>query len=272
MRRIAILATSLVAVLPAFAQTAPKAPAPAAPAAPAVPAAPAPPTTPGPHPKSAAENDAVVAMSKAADPDARIKAVDALMSGFPDTDYKSIALLMGAESYHQKKDEAKAILYGEQALEADGKSFEAMLLLADIYSQTTRSTDLDFDDRVAKADKYAKSALAELATAEKPNPQLSDADWANAKKGEESRAWEAMGLTAILRGKYDDAKTNIQKGMDLYPDPVDMLRVGRAYIDAKRYDDAITWADKAGASPAADDNIKRIAAADKARAQALKKK
>lgn len=268
MRRIAILATSLLAVIAASAQTAPKAAAPAAPAA-AAPAAP--PVTPGPHPKSAEENTAVLAMGKAETPDARIKAVDALMTAFPDTDYKSIALLMEAESYHAKKDDAKAILYGEQSLEADAKSFETLLLLADIYSQTTRSTDLDMDDRLAKADKYAKDALAVLATAEKPNPQLSDADWAGAKKGEESRAWEAMGLAAILRKKFDEAKTDIQKGMDLYPDPVDMLRVGRAYMDAKKFDDAIAWDDKAGASPAADDNVKRIAAADKTRAQNLKK-
>ncbi len=80
-----------------------------------------------------------------------------------------------------------------------------------------------------------------------------------------------MGLTAILRKKYDEAKTDIQKGLDLYPDPVDMLRAGRAFLAAKRYDDAISFFDKAAASPGADDNIKRIAAADKTSTLAAKK-
>jgi len=37
------------------------------------------------------------------------------------------------------------------------------------------------------------------------------------------------------------------------------------------YDEAIAWDDKVAASPNADDNVKRIAASDKARAQNLKK-
>lgn len=273
MRRIAIFAISSLAVTSAFSQTAPKAAAapPAAPATAAAPVAQAP--SKGPHPKSAEENAAVVAMSKATDPDGRIKAAEALLAAFPETDYKALALSIEAESYHQKRpaDDAKAITFGERSLEADPKSFETLLLLADIYAQTTRPTDLDMDDRLAHADKYAKQAIAELATAEKPNPQLADADWAAAKKGEEARAWQAMALSAILRKKFDDAKTNIQKSMDLYPDPVDMLRDGRAYLDAKRYDDAMGWFDKAAASPAADDQIKRIASSDKTRAQTLKK-
>jgi tetratricopeptide (TPR) repeat protein len=268
MRRIAIIFVILSAAVCAFSQTAP--PAAGAGAAPAAGAG-APTATPGPHPKSPEENTAVVAMSKAADPDSRIKAVDELMAKFPETDYKAIALLMEAQSYHDKKDDAKAIVYGEQSLEADPKNFETLLLMAEIYAQTTRDTDLDKDDRLAKVDKYAKDALTQIATAAKPDPSVSDADWANVKKGEEARAWQAMGLTAILRKKYDEAKTDVQKGIDLYPDPIDMLRAGRAYLAAKRYDDAVGWFDKAAASPNADDNVKRIAASDKARTLTAKK-
>ncbi len=270
MRRIAILFVILSAAVCAFSQTAPP-PAGAAPAAGAAAPAGAAPATPGPHPKSPEENAAVVAMTKAQDPDGRIKAAEELVTKFPDTDYKGIALLMQAQSYHDKKDDAKAIVYGEQSLESDSKNFETFLLMAEIYAQTTRETDLDKDDRLAKVDKYAKEAVTLLATAPKPDPSVSDADWANVKKGEEARAWQAMGLTAILRKKYDEAKTDIQKGLDLYPDPIDMLRAGRAYLAAKRYDDATSWFDKAAASPNADDNVKRIAASDKARTLAAKK-
>jgi hypothetical protein len=57
----------------------------------------------------------------------------------------------------------------------------------------------------------------------------------------------------------------------MYPDPLDMLYIERAYADAKRYDDAIAWADKASGSPNANDKLKQIAASDKTRAQNLKK-
>jgi len=263
MRPITALTISLLAVLSASAQTPPKGAAPSTAPAAAVPS--------GPHPKSKAENDALAAMRQAQDPDSRIKAAQALLDGFPDTDYKAIALQVEADAYHLKRDDAKAIVFSEQSLAIDPKSYFTLLLLAEVYSQTTRSTDLDRDERIAQIGQYSKEAIAILEAAAKPDSKMSEADWAATKKGEEGRAWEAMGLAAILANKFDDAKTDLQKGTDLYPDPIEMLRIGRAYAAAKRYDDAISWDDKVAAASGVDDNIKRIAASDKAHAQALKK-
>src|SRR5580704_1109203 len=215
MRRIAILSIGLLAALSAFGQTAPaRAAAPAA-AAGATGAT-------GPHtpkPKSNAENNALVAMFKAPDPDAQIKAAQDFLTTYPDSDYKAQAILMQAQAYHAKKDDAKAIVYGEQALEVDPKNYSTLLLLAEVYSRSSKSTDLDLNDKLAKVDKFARQAMVELAAAPKPNPELPDADWAAAKKGEEERAWMSLGFAAVLSKKFDDAKTNFQKAMDLYPDP-----------------------------------------------------
>lgn len=259
MRRTAVLAISLLAALPAFSQTAPAtAPAAAAPAK-------------GPHPKSKEENDALVAMFKAGDPDAQIKAAQDFLKSWPDSDYKAQALMVEAQSYHTKKDEPKAIVAAEAVLDVDPKNYDTMLLLAEIYSRTTRSTDLNMEEMLTKSDKYAKDAVALLATAEKPKPEMSDADWEGMKKGETQRGWVALGFSSLLRKKYDDAKTNFQKGMDLYPDPLDMLYIERAYTLAKRYDEANAWIDKAVSSPNTPDNLKKIATSDKARVETLKK-
>ncbi len=265
MRRIAILAVSFLAALPAFSQTAP-APA-AAPAA--LPGGA--PEVKGPHPKSPEENTALVAMFKATDPDAQAKLSEEFLKTYPDTDYKAQVLQMQAQAYHAKKDEPKAIVAGEAALAADPKSYETMLLLSEIYSRSTRPTDLDMDDRLARSDKYAKDAMAEVAKAEKPKPDIADADWAGLKQGETQRAWVSLGLSALLRKKYDEAKTNFDKAMALYPDPLDMLYIERAYTTAKRYDDALVWIDKSASSPNANDQLKDIAGKDKARVTALKK-
>jgi tetratricopeptide (TPR) repeat protein len=265
MRRIAILSIGLLAALTAFGQTAP--PAPAAGAMGAAGAS----GPKIPKPKSAAENNAVLAMFKAADPDAQIKAAGDFLTTYPDSDYKAQALVMQAQAYHDKRDDPKAISFGEQALDADPANYSAHLLLAEVYSRTSKNTDLDLNDKLAKIDKYSKDALAELAAAPKPKPDMSDADWATAKKPEEERAWVALGFAGVLSKKFDDATTNFQKAMDLYPDPLDMLYIERGYIDAKRFDDAVTWCDKVNASPNANDQLKGIATKDKARAQALKK-
>jgi len=265
MRRIAILSIGLLAALPAFSQTPAAAPAGAMGASGAA-AAPK-----GPHPKSNAENDALLAMFKATDPDAQIKAAEELIKTYPDTDYKAQVYLVESQAYHQKRDDPKALVFGDQALEADPKNYATLLLLAEIYSRSSKSTDLDLNDKLTKSDKYAKDALALLAVAPKPKQDLADADWAGIKAGQQSQAYLSLGFSALLQKKYDEAKANFQKGSDMYPDPLDMLYIERAYVDAKRYDDAIAWADKASGSPNANDKLKQIAASDKTRAQNLKK-
>jgi tetratricopeptide (TPR) repeat protein len=265
MRRIAILFVSLAAAIPAFSQ-APPAPA-AAPAGAAAPPA----AAKGPHPKSAAENDAIVAMFKETDPDKQIKDAEDLLTTYQDTDYKSQVLLIEATAYNQKRDYPKAIVAGEKSLEADPASYPTLLLLADIYSRTSKSTDLDLNDKVAKAEKYAKEALADLAKAEKPKADLPDDAWAQAKSGQEAQAYMSLGLTAVLRKKFDEAKTNFDKSIGMYPDPLVMLYIERSYAAAKQYDEAIAWADKAAGAQGVPDNIKAIAASDKTRDQSLKK-
>jgi hypothetical protein len=60
--------------------------------------------------------------------------------------------------------------------------------------------------------------------------------------------------------------------MTLYPDPLDMLYIERAYTAAKRYDDALAWIAKVEANPAPEvAQLKDIATKDKARVEQLKK-
>jgi tetratricopeptide (TPR) repeat protein len=178
---------------------------------------------------------------------------------------------MEATAYNQKRDYPKAIVVGEKSLEADPGSYATLLLLADIYARTSKPTDLDLNDKVAKVDKYAREALADLEKAQKPKADLPDDAWAQAKTGEEAQAYMSLGLSAVLRKKFDEAKTDFDKSITMYPDPLVMLYIERAYAAAKQYDDAIAWADKAAASPNANDQIKGYAASDKTRDQNLKK-
>jgi len=44
-------------------------------------------------------------------------------------------------------------------------------MLAESIVQTTREHDLDRDEKLAKADKYANDAIASVSAAAKPNPR-----------------------------------------------------------------------------------------------------
>jgi tetratricopeptide (TPR) repeat protein len=223
-------------------------------------------------PKSQKEQQAVQAMLQAQTPDDRIKAANDLITNFADTQFKSYALFIEADSYFQKNDADKAIVFGEQAIEADPKNYQADVLVAKAYASTTHNNDLDKADKIAKIDKNGHDALTNLASAPKPNPNLPDDQWAQVKNDLSGQAYYALGVAAVYGGKTDDANADFQKTAEMDQDPTDLIRAARAYLDAKKPDQALALLDKANASPQANAQIKSIIASDKTRAQAMMKK
>lgn len=199
-------------------------------------------TKEGPGPKSGAEAQAVQAVLQAQSSDDVIKAVENLVTKFPTTDFKSFALEREAEAYEQKSDNEKAIVYGEQALQADPKNFDADNLLANVTAATTRDTDLDKDEKLTKADKYAHDSLDAL-NGERPW-LYNEKQWPKVKGMAEGQAYQALGNIALVRKKNDDAIANFQKGVEASDDPLIMIRLGRALAGEKKYTEAISWDDK----------------------------
>jgi tetratricopeptide (TPR) repeat protein len=231
--------------------------------------------TPAPAPKkkvSAKEAQAYNAMIQAPDNDARIKAANDLITNFADTQFKSTALWMEADAYMRKGDTDKVIVFGEQAIDADPKNYQALVLLAKTYAATTHVNDLDKQEKLAKAEKYANDGLDVLKTAGKPVPTLTDAQWTEAKNDMNGQLYLALGISAAFHNKMDDAQADFQKVSELDVDPTDLIRAARVLLDVKKPDEAIIWLDKAVASPNATAQIKNIANNDKVRARGMMKK
>ncbi len=204
--------------------------------------------------------------------DARVTAVDNFVKNFPKSEYRSFALTMAAEAYEAGGNITKAIIYYQQALEANPKDYNAMLMLAAETARTTREFDLDKEEKLTKAEKYAKDGMALIPEAVKPNPQLTDEQWNNLKKDDTARGHEALGLIAMVRKKYDVAATEFKTAVDTASQPqvTTMIRLGGAYTDAGKPDDAIATLDKVLATPNLPDQIKKVAESEKARAQKVK--
>jgi tetratricopeptide (TPR) repeat protein len=224
--------------------------------------------------KSPKEAQAVQAVLSATNPDDRIAAVDSLLAKYKDTEFKSAVLEMAAESYQQKGDAANAIVYGNRALEADPKNYQAMLLVSGQLAQSTKQFDLDKDEKVKQGTKLANDAIATLATAPKPNPQLTDDRWAGIKKDLIAQGHETLGVIASVDKKWDTCITEFKMAVDdaATPEPATMVRLSIAYANAKKYDEAIAMADKAKAVPGVSDAVQKAAetekqAATKAKAQ-----
>lgn len=221
-----------------------------------------------PQPKSKGELEALQALFNAPTADARIEAADSLVTKYADTEFKDLALFFAAMSFEQKGDAEKAIVYGERAVEANGENYNALLLLARLTASRTREHDLDREEKLTRVENYVKTVEKILAAAPKPNPQITDEQWAMAKKDLTAQGHEALGLAAIARKKYDVAAAEFQKSLDnsSQPDPATMVRLGAVYNMDAKYDQAITVLDKVLAMTEVHPQIKQFAQAEKVRA------
>jgi tetratricopeptide (TPR) repeat protein len=218
-----------------------------------------------PKPKSQKEAEAVNAVITATTPDQKIAAAENLLSKYKDTAFKSLALQLEAEAYSQKGDSPNAIVYGDRAIEADPKNFQALLLVSSQLARMTKEFDLDKDEKLKRASKLANDAIPAIAAAEKPNPQLPDEQWAGIKKDLTSEAHETLGMIASVDKKWDAAIAEFKTAIDGAATPAytAMVRLTSVYNNAKKFDDANTLADKLIAS-SAPDNLKKIAQQEKA--------
>jgi tetratricopeptide (TPR) repeat protein len=222
--------------------------------------------------KTKKEAEAVQAVQNAKTPDDRIAAVDALVTKFADTEFKSWALQMAADAEMRKGDSVKAVVYAQSALEADPKNYQAMLLMSGELARGTRENDLDKDEKLGKAEKLANDAITLVGTAAKPNAALTDTQWNDIKKDFVSQGHEDLGLIAMARKKTDVAVNEFKTSVDgaSQPDPVVMARLAAAYNLAGKPDDAIDVATKVLAMPNVNDAVKKFAQNEKTRAEQAK--
>ncbi len=227
-----------------------------------------------PQVKSQKEAQAVMAIVNAQDPDSRIKAADELVNNFADSEFKPLALYFAAVSYQQKNDYERMVIYAERTVQADPSHYQAMLMLATAIAQRTREFDLDREEKLKAAEGYATKALEIIKTALRPNPNITDEQWEEAKKDFSAQAHEAFALSAIARNQPDKAieefKTAIASTST--PDPATMVRLAAAYNKAEKYDDAMATLDKVLAMPDLHPTVKQIAQAERNRSVQLKQK
>jgi tetratricopeptide (TPR) repeat protein len=225
-----------------------------------------------PKPKSQKEVEAIQAIFAAQDPDSRIKLAEELITKFADTEFKALALQIIAMSYQQKNDVEKMILYSERVLEAEPKNYSAMLMIAGAIAQRTREHDLDREEKLGQAEKYARDAMEILKTAPKPRPDITDEQWQAAKKDFNAQAHEALGMAAMARKKYDVAITELKASVEeaSQPDPATMVRLGAVYNMTGKPDEAVAIIDKALAVPDLNPQIRQFATNEKIKANQAK--
>ena len=208
-----------------------------------------------PRPKSGKELEALRAVQDARTPDQQLQAIENVLTNFADTEFK-VMLLETAMQIEQRKDDfAQVLFYGERLLSADPKGAFALVTMASETARHTRQFDLDKEQKLAKVDQLAKAGL------DAAKVMQSD----GAKRDFESQAYEAMGQAAVLRQKYDEAIADYKQSISVAATPNAVLwtRLGQAYEDSGKLDDASDAFDKAVATPNISPQVKSVAQAKK---------
>ncbi len=228
----------------------------------------------GPKPKSQKEVDAlkkVQADAQANNLDAEITDINAVLENFADTEYKSMLLNMAMEASQRKQDYAQTVAFGQQVIAADPNDITARVTMAETIGAHAKDTDLDKDQTVKKVQDYANKALDLLKTANTPPAGFPPEKWPDLKKQLTSQANDALGQASELDKKYPEAITHYKAALDTMPEnSVAMVRLSKAYVENKQYDDAIGAADKVIAMAAAPPAVKQFAQQQKDNATKLK--
>jgi tetratricopeptide (TPR) repeat protein len=222
-----------------------------------------------PRPKSQAELDALKAIDAAPSLETRLKKIDDFLAAYADSDYKLILLDQAVAMAADKNNYPLAMAWGQRDLDANPHSFVAMEALARVTAANTREFDLDKDQKLNQAEKWANSALEELKTAQRP-PLVPEDRWPAGQKYYQAQCHLALGTIAIVRKKYDVASAEFQTAFDITPEPAYLIRLGEAQIKAGNYDAAIATYDKVLATPNLHPVIKGVA--DREKADAVRRK
>ena len=223
-------------------------------------------------PKSPKEREAVIAIQSATTADARLAAIEDLLTKFADTEYKVIALEIAVDTVQQKNDAVQTIIYCERLLEADPKNLNAISSLAKVTAGGIRENDLDKEDKLKRVDELTGQCLKMAPDAKNPNKMLTDEQWATRKNDFVADCHDALAAAAAVRKKPDMAVSEFQASLAVRKDPATMVRLAQVYNSQGKYDDAISMLDKVQAIPDVNPIVKQVAGQEKVKAVVAKAK
>ncbi len=211
----------------------------------------------GPAPQSQEELDALLAIQNATDPEAKITSGQSLLKDFKDTEFKAWANMQMMIAAQQLNDYERLLLFGQETLNHDPNEVGALLTLAEVIPMRTQEFDLDKDEKLGRAEDYAKQALKVVPMKENPNPeQIPEEQWLMVKKDFMANAHKALGLVELKRGDSPAAIGHFKESLEVASeqDPAVFYFMAETYQkDGKKAEalDAVNKSIAAGGMPLA---------------------
>lgn len=190
-----------------------------------------------PNFKSQEEIDAFIAVQNATTVQERASAGETFMATYPDSEAAGLAAYMTMLSYQQLNDFDNMLLYGDMVLEnnpAPGVEAGTLISLAGAIPTRTREFDLDKEEKLAKAEDYAKRAMGLIPTLAKMDPNMTDDAWLATRKEFMSQCHEALGSVSLKREDFEAAEGSFRTALELSETPVPFTLYNLALVLSKQ--------------------------------------
>ena len=199
--------------------------------------------------KSQEEIDAFMLVQSAATVQERASAGADFIANYPQSEAVGLASYMTMLSYQQMNDFDNMLLYGEMVLDnnpAAGVKTGTLISLANAIPTRTREFDLDKEEKLNKAEDYAKEAMNLIPTIPKMDPNLTDDEWLETKMDFMSQCHEAIGSVMIKRQDYPAAEVSMRKALEMSPSPMPftMYQLATALSKQGKNEEAAEMADR----------------------------
>lgn len=189
------------------------------------------------------EQEAFMSVQNAATVPDRASSAVKFIADYPESAYVGLASYMAMLSFQQLNDFENMVLYGDMVLESSpvpSVLTGTLISLAVAIPNRTREFDLDKEEKLAKAEGFAKRAMTLIPTLDKMDPNMTDDAWLNTKMDFMAQCHEAIGTVHLKRENYEEAEASLRRALDMTPMPVPftMYNLGLALSEQNKKEEA----------------------------------
>ncbi len=175
-------------------------------------------------------------------------AADDFAAKYPNSELRASLYIRAMNLYSQTNNTEKVIVTGEKAIADDPINPIPLVQVASAIAETTRDTDLDREQQLALAAKYAHGAIDNIDTGLILPANADPQKVAAAKRNIQTMAYDTLGMIDMNKKDYAAAEQNLQKAIDISkenPEAVLYLRLSVAQDHLQQYPQALDSANKA---------------------------
>jgi tetratricopeptide (TPR) repeat protein len=196
------------------------------------------------------------------------KAADEFEAKYPDSELKSFLYTKALHEYQTENNQAKILSTGDKVLRLDPDNAIALVLTANVLSDSLSEKDSDRDKKIAEIRKNGSHALQLMDANFSPVANATPEQVAAYKKTLQALAHSALGITALKIGEDDGAEKELKSAADAnpsQPDPFIWYHLALAQDHQKKYDAALVSVKQALQNAASNPEIGELAKGEQSR-------